>query len=83
MMIKGSRTFFLLSVLVFMLLSFAGSETPEEAKKRKAWLVKKHIKRLKKVEGAIKLVGGRGEYEGKCPWSLFIILYFYDFEIIC
>ncbi|XP_044754484.1 endoplasmin-like [Coccinella septempunctata] len=26
--------------------------------------VKKHLKRLKKVEGAIKLVGGRGEYEG-------------------
>lgn len=62
-----------------MLSSFAGSETPEEAKKRKAWLVKKHIKRLKKVEGAIKLVGGRGEYEGKCSWSLFPMI----FGIIC
>lgn len=31
----------------------------------KANLVKKHLKRLKKLEGAIKLVGGREEYEGK------------------
>lgn len=52
-----------------MLSSFVVGETPEQAKNRKAWLVKKHIKRLKKVEGAIKLVGGRGEFEGKCPWS--------------
>ncbi|KAL3269225.1 hypothetical protein HHI36_008306 [Cryptolaemus montrouzieri] len=33
-------------------------------KDEKAFLVKKHLKRLKKVEGAIKLVGGRGEFEG-------------------
>lgn len=32
---------------------------------RKAFLVKKHLKRLKKEEGAIKLVGGRAEFEGK------------------
>lgn len=32
---------------------------------RKAFLVKKHLKRLKKQEGAIKLVGGRAEFEGK------------------
>lgn len=31
----------------------------------KANLVKKHLKRLKKLEGAIKLVGGRDEYEGR------------------
>lgn len=54
-----------LCVLVFAFVSLTHSETPEEAKTRKAYLVKKHIKRLKKVEGAIKLVGGKGEHEGK------------------
>lgn len=34
-------------------------------KKTPALLVKKHLKRLKKQEGAIKLVGGRAEFEGK------------------
>lgn len=58
-----------MSVLVFLLPSFTNSETPEEVKKRKAWMVKKHIKRLKKVEGAIKLVGGKGEHEGRFCWK--------------
>ncbi|KAJ8946895.1 hypothetical protein NQ318_008251, partial [Aromia moschata] len=39
-------------------------ESPEEVKLRRATLVKKHLKRLKKMDGAIKLVGGRGEFEG-------------------
>lgn len=34
-------------------------------RERKAQLVRKHLKRLKKLDGAIKLVGGRGEFEGK------------------
>lgn len=33
-------------------------------KQKKASLIKKHLKRLKKQEGAIKLVGGRAEFEG-------------------
>lgn len=37
----------------------------DERNNEKAILVKKHLKRLKKVEGAIKLVGGAGEYEGR------------------
>lgn len=40
-------------------------DTEQEIKAKKAKLVKKHLKRLKKVEGAIKLVGGREEYEGR------------------
>lgn len=36
-----------------------------EQKYRKTLLVRKHLKRLKKLDGAIKLVGGRGEFEGK------------------
>uniref|UniRef100_A0A6P7FGK7 protein-lysine 6-oxidase n=1 Tax=Diabrotica virgifera virgifera TaxID=50390 RepID=A0A6P7FGK7_DIAVI len=39
-------------------------ETPEEIKLQRALLVRKHLKRLKKVDGGIKLVGGRGEFEG-------------------
>lgn len=35
-----------------------------DRKQEKANLIKKHIKRLKKQEGALKLVGGRGEFEG-------------------
>lgn len=65
MLLTSSRTFLVLSVLIFVLSFFVAGETPEEIKKRKAWLVKKHIKRLKKEEGAIKLVGGKGEYEGE------------------
>lgn len=39
-------------------------EFDPEIKAKKAKLVKKHLKRLKKSEGAIKLVGGREEFEG-------------------
>lgn len=53
-----------LCVLVFLVCAACG-ETPEELKRRKALLVKKHLKRLKKVDGGIKLVGGRGEFEGR------------------
>lgn len=46
-----------------------GIETPrtlrQGRKKKMARLIKKHLKRLRKEEGGIKLVGGRGEYEGK------------------
>lgn len=38
--------------------------TLDEAKAARERLVKKHLKRLRKEEGAIKLVGGANEYEG-------------------
>lgn len=38
--------------------------TLDEAKAARERLVKKHMKRLRKEEGAIKLVGGANEYEG-------------------
>lgn len=38
--------------------------TIEEAKEERASLVKKYFKKLKKHEGAIKLVGGRTDNEG-------------------
>lgn len=37
-----------------------------DRKQERANLIKKHLKRLKKQEGALKLIGGRGEYEGGC-----------------
>lgn len=40
--------------------------TLEEAMEVRQRLVKKYIKRLKKEEGAVKLVGGANEYEGQC-----------------
>lgn len=39
--------------------------TLEEAREARQNLVKKYLKKLKKVEGAIQLVGGKNEYEGK------------------
>lgn len=74
MLLSSRRTFLVLPVLVFSLTSFIiGTETPEDVKKRKAWLVKKHIKRLKKVDGAIKLVGGKGEHEGEYAKNPFLL----------
>lgn len=74
MLLRSSKIVFVVLVLTLILPALIGGETPEDAHKRKAWLVKKHIKRLKKVEGAIKLVGGKGEYEGELMTCL---LYFY------
>jgi len=37
----------------------------KEHREKKAHLVKKYLKRLKKPEGLVRLVDGRGEYEGK------------------
>ena len=50
-------------VLCALVSILRGFETTDNRKK-KAVLVKKHLKRLKKLEGGIKLVGGKGEYEG-------------------
>ncbi|XP_023029009.2 lysyl oxidase homolog 2 [Leptinotarsa decemlineata] len=52
----------LVLLLVFALCVVCDS--PEEIKRKRAQLIKKHLKRLKKVDGGIKLVGGRGEFEG-------------------
>ncbi|KAJ8917857.1 hypothetical protein NQ315_010770 [Exocentrus adspersus] len=51
-------------ICVFLFLSHILCDSPEDAKRKRALLVKKHLKRLKKIDGAIKLVGGRGEFEG-------------------
>jgi len=37
----------------------------KEHREKKAHLVKKYLKRLKKPEGLVRLVDGRGDYEGK------------------
>ena len=38
----------------------------EEARQERQRLVQKYIKTLNKEEGAIRLVGGETEFEGKC-----------------
>lgn len=68
-----------LLTLIALLPSLHGN-SELELKKLKAALVKKHLKRLKKQDGAIKLVGGRGEFEGKyyfCCTYLKILAYVY------
>ncbi|EFA10680.1 lysyl oxidase homolog 3 [Tribolium castaneum] len=52
----------LLMVLSSPSLLFASNF--DNSKRKKAFLVKKHLKRLKKVEGGVKLIGGRDEFEG-------------------
>lgn len=51
--------------LLFIFIVFDGN-CYNNNRKQNAALVKKHLKRLKKQEGGIKLVGGRGEHEGQC-----------------
>lgn len=45
------------------------TDTNVEIKQKKAHLIKKHLKRLKKQEGGIKLVGGRAEFEGMLKYT--------------
>lgn len=53
-------------LLLFIPITFIScSYSPKDALSQRQKLVQKHLKRLKKEEGAIKLVGGRnGEHEG-------------------
>lgn len=53
-------------LILFFLISvtFISCSYPENAVAERQKLVQKHLKRLKKEEGAIKLVGGREEHEG-------------------
>ncbi|XP_022917947.2 lysyl oxidase homolog 3 [Onthophagus taurus] len=50
--------------LILLIILIHDFNCDEDIKQKKANLVKKHLKRLKKEEGGIKLVGGRDEYEG-------------------
>lgn len=43
----------------------ANNTISKERREKKAHLVKKYLKRLKKPEGMVRLVDGRGDYEGK------------------
>lgn len=54
-------------LIIFQILNsvYCVHKTIEEAKAAREVLVKKHLKRLKKEEGALKLVGGQSENEGK------------------
>lgn len=55
----------LLLLLYVVLASVSGTHrTLDEARAAREQLVRKHLKRLKKTEGAVKLVGGAGDYEG-------------------
>lgn len=52
-------------VTIFVLfLPFLQCTSYTDLQVKKAFLVKKHLKRLKKQEGAVKLIGGRAEFEG-------------------
>lgn len=61
---RSLRVVVLFVLFTEFLLIFEGNGSTD-AKARKAFMVRKHLKRLKKQEGAIKLVGGRAEFEGK------------------
>jgi hypothetical protein len=42
----------------------ANNTITKQHREKKAYLVKKHLKRLKKPEGLVRLLDGRGDYEG-------------------
>ncbi|KAF5291677.1 hypothetical protein FQA39_LY14314 [Lamprigera yunnana] len=54
----------LLVIFSVTFIVYVNVESNDEKKGAKLELIKKHLKRLKKEEGAIKLIGGREEYEG-------------------
>lgn len=56
----------LILVLQILLVIFCSAhETIEEAKAAKHATIKKYYKKLRKQDGAIRLIGGRNEYEGE------------------
>lgn len=48
-----------------LVVSTHSSIRDEALTKNKTILIRKHLKRLKKIDGGVRLVGGRGEYEGE------------------
>lgn len=51
-------------LVLVLLVGTIQNDSSQDMKQKKAQIVKKHLKRLKKQDGAIKLIGGRGEFEG-------------------
>lgn len=48
-----------------LVVSTHSSIRDEALTKNKTILIRKHLKRLKKIDGGVRLVGGRGEFEGE------------------
>lgn len=71
MTIVGVRWGWLLVTLVIVIVCLAAvtqalqESALEQARLHRENLVRKYLKKLKKEEGAIKLVGGRGDFEGE------------------
>ncbi|KAH1017730.1 hypothetical protein HUJ05_008329 [Dendroctonus ponderosae] len=55
-----------LDLILFLVctLEIAAIHSHDALSKNKSILIRKHLKRLKKVDGGVRLVGGRDEYEG-------------------
>ncbi|XP_018336928.1 lysyl oxidase homolog 2B [Agrilus planipennis] len=64
MHLNYNRFLFFLVLASFLFPFCNCNNDHEDLKAKKAGLIKKHIKRLRKEDGAIKLVGGRDEFEG-------------------
>ncbi|XP_050305019.1 lysyl oxidase homolog 3A-like [Anthonomus grandis grandis] len=54
----------LILFLTCAVTTIASTTSVESLSKNKSILIRKHLKRLKKIDGGIRLVGGRDEYEG-------------------
>ncbi|KAK6621916.1 hypothetical protein RUM44_001723 [Polyplax serrata] len=50
--------------LVFVNVSVVGGSSPEKYRERKKTLIKKYMRKVKRPEGIIRLVNGRGPFEG-------------------
>lgn len=89
-MAPWQRRLFWAVLICVVLVGFANCARDQKAnntiskqhREKKAHLVKKYLKRMKKPEGLVRLVDGRGDYEGKLMqvtmlYSAPVILNFY------
>lgn len=51
--------------IIILTFCFSAENHKEDLREQKKNLIKKYMKRLKKQEGIIRVVNGRGDYEGK------------------
>lgn len=62
---SGSLSYLSIGLIFTLIHLSTAHSTIEEAKAVKYSAIKKHHKRLNKQDGAIRLVGGEGEFEGE------------------
>lgn len=69
--------------LVFVNVSVVGGSSPEKYRERKKTLIKKYMRKVKRPEGIIRLVNGRGPFEGEFLQAINVaklFIFFHNFR---